>query len=96
MTEQPQENVIPSRVTVSDMEAKIKMTIYQRLEGTTTTICQITMENGFTVTGTSACVDPKNYNQALGEKYAYEQAFNKLWELEGYLLLQRRFEAGLQ
>jgi len=96
MTEQPQENVIPSRVTVSDMEAKIKMTIYQRLEGTTTTICQITMQNGFTVTGTSACVDPKNYNQALGEKYAYEQAFNKLWELEGYLLLQRRFEAGLQ
>ncbi len=96
MTEQPQENVIPSRVTVSDMEAKIKMTIYQRLEGTTTTICQITMENGFTVTGTSACVDPKNYNQALGEKYSYEQAFNKLWELEGYLLLQRRFEAGLQ
>lgn len=96
MIEQPQESVIPSRVTVSDMEAKIKMTIYQRLEGTTTTICQITMENGFTVTGTSACVDPKNYNQALGEKYAYEQAFNKLWELEGYLLLQRRFEAGLQ
>lgn len=96
MTEQPQENVIPSRVTVSDMEAKIKMTIYQRLEGTTTTICQITMQNGFTVTGTSACVDPKNYNQALGEKYSYEQAFNKLWELEGYLLLQRRFEAGLQ
>jgi hypothetical protein len=96
MTEQPQENVIPSRVTSNDMEAKIKMTIYQRLEGTTTTICQITMQNGFTVTGTSACVDPKNYNQALGEKYAYEQAFNKLWELEGYLLLQRRFEAGLQ
>jgi hypothetical protein len=96
MTEQPQENVIPSRVTVSDMEAKIKMTIYQRLEGTTTTICQITMQNGFTVTGTSACVDPKNYNQALGEKYSYEQAFNKLWELEGYLLLERRFRAGLQ
>lgn len=96
MTEQPQENVIPSRVTVSDMEAKIKMTIYQRLEGTTTTICQITMENGFIVTGTSACVDPKNYNQALGEKYAYERAFNKLWELEGYLLLERRFRAGLQ
>ena len=96
MIEQAQESVIPSRVTVSDMEAKIKMTIYQRLEGTTTTICQITMENGFTVTGTSACVDPKNYNQALGEKYAYERAFNKLWELEGYLLLQRRFEAGLQ
>lgn len=94
MTE-PQEKAIPSRVTVSDMEAKIKMTMYHLLPGTTTTVCQITLENGCVVTGTSACVDPKNYNQALGEKYSYERAFNKIWELEGYLLLQRRFEAGL-
>lgn len=95
MTDQPQVDSIPNRVSSADIEAKIKMTAYIRLEGTTTTVCQITMENGCTVTGTSACVDPKNYNQALGEKYAYERAFNKLWELEGYLLLQRRFEAGL-
>lgn len=91
-----QEERIPSRVTVSDMEAKVKMTIYQRLEGTTTTVCQITLENGFTLIGTSGCVDPKNYNQALGEKYAYEKAFEQLWALEGYLLRQRRFEAGLE
>lgn len=87
---------IPNRVTVSDMERKIKMTVYQRLEGTTTTVCQITLENGFTLIGTSGCVDPKNYNQALGEKYAYEKAFEKMWDLEGYLLRQRRFEAGLE
>jgi hypothetical protein len=87
---------IPNRVTVSDMERKIKMTVYQRLEGTTTTICQITLENGWTLIGTSGCVDPKQYNQALGEKYAYEKAFEKLWDLEGYLLRQRRFEAGLE
>ena len=41
-------------------------------------------------TGESACVDPVNYNKALGEKYAKERAEatarNKLWELEGYLL----------
>lgn len=90
-----QEERVPSRVTVSDMEAKIKMTIYQRLEGTTTTICQITLQNGFTLIGTSGCVDPKNYNQSLGEKYAYEKAFEQLWALEGYLLAQRRYEAGL-
>jgi hypothetical protein len=92
----PQQDKIPSRVTVTDMEAKIKMTTYHRLEGTTTTVCQLTMENGCTLIGTSACVDPANYNQALGEKYAYEKAFEQLWQLEGYLLLQRRYEAGLQ
>jgi hypothetical protein len=48
------------------------------------------------VTGTSACVDPANFNQATGEHYAFEKAFEKLWDLEGYLLKQRRFEAGLQ
>ena len=87
---------IPNRVTVSAMQNKVKMTVYQRLEGTTTTICQITLENGYTLIGTSACVDPKEYNQALGEKYAYERAFEQLWALEGYLLRQRRFEAGLE
>ena len=96
MNDQPQESQIPNRVTVSDMEAKIKMTVYQRLEGTTTTICQITLKNGYTLIGTSSCVDPKQYNQALGEKYAYEKAFEQLWALEGYLLRQRRYEAGLE
>jgi hypothetical protein len=53
------------------------------------------LENGYTLTGTSACVDPTSYNQAIGEKIAFDNAFEKLWELEGYLLKQRRFEAGL-
>lgn len=87
---------IPNRVTVSDMQAKVKMAVYQRLEGTTTTICQITLKNGYTLIGTSACVDPKEFNQALGEKFAYERAFEQMWALEGYLLRQRRFEAGLE
>lgn len=90
------QDMLPSKVTMSDLQAKIKMTQYQRLEGTTTTICQITLENGYTLVGTSGCVDPKEFNQALGEKYAFERAFEQMWALEGYLLKQRRFEAGLE
>ena len=86
---------IPSRITVTDLNAKVISTAYVRLEGSTTTLCQITLQNGYTVTGTSACVDPANYNQFDGEKYAFKKAFEKLWDLEGYLLKQRRFEAGL-
>ena len=86
---------IPDRVTISDMQAKVKTSTYTRLPDSTTTICQITLVNGYTLIGTSACVDPANFNQALGEKYAYEKAFNQLWDLEGYLLKQRRFEAGM-
>jgi hypothetical protein len=94
MTEQ-QEDAIPNKVTVSDMQAKVKSSTYTRLPDSTTTVCQITLENGYTLIGTSACVDPANFNQALGEKYAYEKAFNQLWDLEGYLLKQRRYEVGL-
>jgi hypothetical protein len=89
------ENAIPNRVTVADMQAKVKSSAYVRLPDSTTTVCQITLENGYTLIGTSACVDPTNYNQAIGEKIAFDNAFEKLWDLEGYLLKQRRFEAGL-
>lgn len=94
MTEN-QEAAIPNRITVADMQAKVKASTYTRLPDSTTTVCQITLENGYTLIGTSACVDSANFNQALGEKYAYEKAFNQLWDLEGYLLKQRRYEAGL-
>ena len=87
---------IPNRITVSDMQAKVKSATYTRLFATTTTVCQITLENGYTLIGTSACVDEANYNQSIGEKIAYDNAFEKLWDLEGYLLKQRRFEAGLK
>lgn len=50
------------------------------------THCVITLPCGFQVTGESACVDPANYDQTLGEAYALEKAKSKLWELEGYLL----------
>jgi hypothetical protein len=86
---------LPTKLTAGDLHAKIKGTTYTVLPDAKTTICQITLENGFTVNGTSACVDPRNFNAAIGEKFAFEQAFEKIWELEGYLLRQKRFEASL-
>jgi hypothetical protein len=79
-------------VTLPDMQAKVKKTIYTVLPDTTTTICQLFMENGYVILGTSACVDPKKFNKALGEKYSYEDAINKAWPLEGYLLAEEIFQ----
>ena len=56
------------------------------------TICIIILENGFKVDGVSACVDPANYNEDIGRECAYENAFNKIWELEGYMLRQSLHE----
>lgn len=50
------------------------------------TICVIILKNGFTVTGESACASPENFNKEIGCKVAYENAKDKIWMLEGYLL----------
>lgn len=44
------------------------------------------LPNGFTVVGESACVDPANYVDEIGEKIAMERVKSKIWELEGYKL----------
>jgi hypothetical protein len=56
------------------------------------TVCCLTLKNGFTVTGESACASPENFNAEIGEKIAFDQARNKIWMLEGYLLKQKLFE----
>lgn len=53
------------------------------------TICVITLVNGFTVTGESACASPKNFDADLGRKIARENAINKVWPLMGYALKQK-------
>lgn len=81
------------RVTVADIEAKIvKEDYFQGLNGSTLTICVLTMANGFTVTGESPCVDPANFDEDLGKKYARADAFKKIWLLEGYLLREKMWQ----
>lgn len=72
---------------------KIKSVEYQQFERYTLAI--LTLENGFKVFGQSACVSMENYNQEKGESTAHTNAVSKIWELEGYLLRQRLYEADL-
>jgi len=83
-------------VTMQGILDKIKGATYTLLPNGRTTVCQLTMENGFTIEGQSACVSEANYNQALGEKYAYEDALDNCWAFEGYLLAQRLHEQRCQ
>lgn len=50
------------------------------------TICVITLKNGFTLVGKSACASPANYDAELGHKIARDDARKQIWALEGYLL----------
>ena len=44
------------------------------------------MKNGWVSTGFSAPADARNFDAKVGDRYAYDNAFKPLWQLEGYLL----------
>lgn len=79
------------RLRPADIDAVIKEAKFHRLTDVLT-ICVLTLANGYTVTGKSACASPENYNEEVGNKVAYEDAREQVWPLEGYLLKQRLFE----
>ncbi|MCA6927776.1 Gp49 family protein [Pectobacterium versatile] len=58
------------------------------------TFCVLELENGFTVTGESACASPENFDEEIGRKVARQNAINKIYPLEGYLLKERLHNAG--
>lgn len=61
----------------------------------TLTFCVLVLDNGFTVTGESACASPENFDAEVGRKIAYKNAREKIWALEGYLLKQKLHEQSL-
>lgn len=50
------------------------------------TFCVLTLRNGFTVTGESACVSPENFDAEIGRNIARQKAVEKIWPLMGYEL----------
>ena len=77
------------RVTPEHLESVIVSESFHVFEGTTFTACLLTLKNGYTVLGESACASPENFNAELGRKIARDNAKNKIWSLEGYLLRQK-------
>lgn len=74
------------RVKPADIDAQIVSETYHVFPGTTLTICALTLRNGFIVTGESAAASPENFDEAIGRQIARDNARNKIWPLEGYLL----------
>lgn len=74
------------RLTPQHIDAQIAREEYHVFPGTTLTVCALTLRNGFIVTGESAAASPENFDRYIGQKIARENARNKIWALEGYLL----------
>lgn len=58
-------------------------------------VCSFRLENGFTVIGRAACVDPANFNLDIGKELCFEDAIKQLWQLEGYRLQWKVYEEKL-
>lgn len=76
----------PDRVTPEYLKSRVAKVEFHRLAGGTMTLCILTVDNGFQLTGTSACADPANYKKDVGEKISYDNAERGLWPLLGFAL----------
>jgi len=95
---------VAPRVTLADIEGAVSETYYftaeQAVCATNTrvaypsalkllTICILVMQNGFVVIGKSAPASPENFDTAVGQKFAREDAVRQLWPLMGFALRDR-------
>lgn len=48
--------------------------------GKRTTICLLTLKNGFEIVSSSACMEAKNFNMETGKAISRELALQKLFE----------------
>lgn len=77
------------RLTPALIDGAIASEQYHVFDGSQLTVCCLTLANGFTVTGESACASPENFDAEIGKRVSREKAREKIWALEGYLLKQR-------
>lgn len=81
------------RLTPAHIDSVIASAQYHVFDGSQLTVCCLTLKNGFTVTGESACASPENFNAQIGKSISHTNARKKIWALEGYLLKERLFLA---
>jgi hypothetical protein len=77
------------RLTPEHIDSVIVGETYTLLPSGKVMVCELTLKNGFTVRGDAAVVDKANFNEEVGKKISRENARDKIWQLEGYLLQER-------
>lgn len=77
----------PNTITKEQIDALLARCVFkdQRIGNKTTVVCAI-LPNGFEIIESSGCVDPANYDHALGVATCKRRLVDRLWLLEGYRL----------
>lgn len=53
------------------------------------TVVMVKLPNGFVIVQSTGCVDPANYDEAIGEKECMAKIESRIWAMEGYVLANR-------
>lgn len=85
-----------NKLTKAHVLSQINSKTFTNLPSGNVIVCELVLRNGYSVRGEAAVADPKNFVQALGEKYAYQDAVRKIWPLEGYLLKEALYQQQQQ
>ncbi len=74
-------------ITSQQIDALLAASTYEDTKvGRKTTVVVCILPNGFEVIESSGCVDPANYNHALGVETCKRRIIDRVWQLEGYAL----------
>ena len=79
------------RVKRDDIIDRIEIVTFEQIE--TATLCTIKLDNGYSVRGEAACVNKENFDEDIGARYSFDDAFKKLWPLFGFLLAETQYQA---
>jgi hypothetical protein len=95
------------RISLEDIEARVWVVHYLNAGDAVTdsgmdpsgaerrlTLALLTLDNGFCVVGKSAPMDPANFDQTKGQRFAYEDAVRQLWPLMAFSRLDNAPAVG--
>jgi hypothetical protein len=83
-------------ITEQHINSTIAQSTFLVMPDGVTTICQLILMNGFSVIGTSACIDPRQFDLNIGRDIAFQDAKRQIWKLEGYLAIQEVYLKSLK
>lgn len=79
------------KITNEYIKSRVAETHYSILPDGRTTVCSIVLVNGYTVTGSSSCLDRANFSVDLGRNYSFQKAFEKIFEVEAFLAMEDEY-----
>ena len=84
-----------NKLTIEDIDKILRDTVFEVLTVfDKQTVVTALLPNGFTITETSGCVDPANYDLEIGIEICKRKITDRIWHLEGYLLQQELHNAS--